>query len=115
MWGWVNLTGIGFLGMNRFPRFNMVVEAPPLLEIGYNDLDRDHRRTLNKYVCALTQLTNMNSWPEIIKVLVDYWDNEKMVFQFLTMEITPTIEKLRDYIDMVGIGLERRVENKKIS
>ena len=83
--GWANLTGFCFVGMNRFPRFDMVVEAPPLLKIWYNDLDGDHRRTINKYVGALTELLNMNGLPELIEILTGYWDNEKMVFRFGTV------------------------------
>ena len=34
--------------------FDMVVEAPVLLKMWYNDLDGDHIRIYNKYVEALT-------------------------------------------------------------
>ena len=50
--------------------------------IWYNDLDGDHKRTLNKYVGALTKLLNMTGWSELIEVLASNWDNEKMVFRF---------------------------------
>ena len=53
---WVNLTGFCFVGMNHFPKFDMVVEALPILKMWYNDLDGDHRRTLKKYVGTLTKL-----------------------------------------------------------
>ena len=87
----------------------MVVSAPPQLTMWYNDLDGDHRRTLNKYVGALTKLINMDGWPELIEVLRGYWDSQKMVFHFGTTEITPTLEEIRDCIDTVGTGIERRV------
>ena len=58
--------------MDRFLKFDMVVSAPPQLTMWYNDLDRDHRRTLNKYVGALTELINMDGWPELIEVLTGY-------------------------------------------
>ena len=59
--------------MDRFPKFNMVISAPPQLTMWHNDLDGDHRRTLNKYVGALTELINMDGWPELIEVLTGYW------------------------------------------
>ncbi|XP_049343488.1 uncharacterized protein LOC125807795 [Solanum verrucosum] len=99
--------------MDRFPKFDMVVEAPVLLKIWYNDLTVVHKRVLNKYIGALTELLNMVGWPELIEVLTGYWDNEKMVFRFGTMEITPTIEEIRDGIDTVGTGLERRVRKQE--
>ena len=38
----------------------MVIATPPQLTMWYNNLDGDHRRTLNKYVSALTEFINMN-------------------------------------------------------
>ena len=73
----------------------------------YDNLDVDHKRTLNKYVGALTELINMNGWSEIVEVLTGYWDSQQMVFRFWTTEITPTLEEIRDYIDPVGAGIER--------
>ena len=72
----------------------MIVEAPLQLKIWYNHLERDHRRTLIKYIGVLTELTNMNGWSQRIEFLTWYWDNERMVFQFRTMDITPTIEDI---------------------
>ena len=55
----------------------MVISAPPQLTMWYNNLNGDHRRTRNKYVGALTELINMNGWPELVEVLMGYWiDNE---------------------------------------
>ena len=61
--GSVSLTELCFVDMNHFPRFDMVVEAPPLLKNWFNDLDGDHRRSLNKYVGTLTELINIKGWP----------------------------------------------------
>ncbi|KAH0734821.1 hypothetical protein KY285_010528 [Solanum tuberosum] len=94
--------------MDRFPKFDTVVEVPVLLKMWYNDLTVVHKRALNKYIGALTELINMVGWPELIEVLTGYWHNEKMVFRFGTIEITPTIEEIRDGINTVGTGLERR-------
>ena len=77
-----NLTSFYFTDMDHFLKFDMVVSEPPQLTMWYNDLDGDHRRTLNKYVGALTELINMNGWPELIEVLTGYWDSQKMVFLF---------------------------------
>lgn len=107
---WVgNLIIFCFIGINHFPRFDMVVEAPPLIKMWYNDLDIDHKTAPIKYVGALTELLNMTGWPKLIKFLTGYWDNKKIMFQFETAEITPTIKELRDCIDTVDTGLERRV------
>ena len=46
--------------MDRFPKFDMVISAPPQLTMWHNDLDGDHKRTLNKYIGALTELINMD-------------------------------------------------------
>ncbi|KAK4730567.1 hypothetical protein R3W88_023555 [Solanum pinnatisectum] len=99
--------------MNQFRKFDMVVKAPVLLKMWYNDLNVFHKRDLNKYVGALTELINMVGWPELVEVFTCYWDNERMAFQFGTKEITPTIEEIRDRIDTVGIGLERRVRKQE--
>ena len=83
----------------------MVVLAPPQLTMWYDKMDEDHRRTLNKYVGAHTELINMNSWPERVEVLMGYWDSKRMVFRFGTAKITLTLEEIRDYIDTVGTGI----------
>lgn len=64
------------VGMDCFPKYDMIIEAPLKLKMWYNDLDRDHRRSLNKYVGALTELINMNGWQKHIEVLTRYWNNE---------------------------------------
>ncbi|KAK4729965.1 hypothetical protein R3W88_022953 [Solanum pinnatisectum] len=99
--------------MDRFPKFDMLVEALALLKMWYNDLNAFHKRDLNKYIGALTELINMVGWLELVEVLTGYWDNERMVFQFETIEIIPTIEEIRDEIDTVGTGLERRVRKQE--
>ena len=77
---WVNLTSFYFVDMDSFPKFDMVISAPPQLTMWYNNLDPDHRRTLNKYVGALMELINMNGWLELVEVLKGYWDSKRMVF-----------------------------------
>ena len=91
----------------------MVISAPPQLTMWHNDLDGDHRRTLNKYVGALTELINMDGWLELIKVLTGYWDSQMMVFHLGTTKITPTLEEIRDFIDTVGSGIERRARKQE--
>ena len=49
--------------------FDMVVRVQHQLKMWYDNLDRDHRRTLNKNVGALTELINMNGVLELVKVL----------------------------------------------
>ena len=70
--------------MDLFPKFDMVISAPPQL-----------RRTLNKYVGDLTELINMDGWPELIEVLTGYWNSQRMVFHYGMAEITPTLEEKR--------------------
>ena len=79
--------------MDQFAKFNMVVSAPPQLTMWHNDLDVDHRRTLNKYVGDLTELIDMDGWPELIEVLTWYWDSQRMVFRFGTAEITVHLKR----------------------
>ena len=78
------------------------------LKMLYNNLDGDHSRTLNKYLGALTELLNMVILLELIYILIGYWNYEKMVFRFETVEITPTIEEIRDCVDTVDTGLNWR-------
>ena len=65
--------------MDNFPKFDMVIAAPPQLTMWYNNLNEDHRRTLNKYVGALTELINMNGLPKFVEVLTRYWDSQRML------------------------------------
>ena len=106
--GWVKLTRFYFVDMDHFPKFDMVIEALPQLKMWHDNLNGDHKRTVNKYVGALTELINKNSWPELVEVLTHYWDSQRMVFQLGTAEITPTLEDIRDCIDTVGTGIERK-------
>ena len=91
----------------------MVISAPPQLTMWHNDLDGDHKRTLNKYIGALNELINMDGRPELIKVLTGYWDSQSMVFRFVMAKITPTLEEIRYCIDTVGMGLERRARKQE--
>ena len=75
-----SLTTFYFAYINRFPKFDMVVSVQPQLTMWYDNLDGNHRRTLRKYVGALTELININGWPELVEVLTGYWDSERMVF-----------------------------------
>ena len=36
-----------------------------------------------------------------------------MMFRIGTVEITPTLEKIRDYIDTVGTGIERKARKQE--
>ena len=58
--------------MDRSPKFDMVIAAPPQLTLWYDNLDGNHRTTLNKYVGALTELININGWPELVEVITGY-------------------------------------------
>ena len=55
----------------------------------------------------------MNGWPKLIEVLTDFWDNQRMVLQFETAEITPTVEEIRDCIDTVGTGIEKKARSQE--
>lgn len=99
--------------MALFLKFDMVMEAPHKLQLWWNDLTFDHKRKLNKHTGWLTSLMQMPAYPELIEVLIGYWDPEKMVFRFAMMEITPTLEEIQDVIDTVGMADKRRVKNEK--
>ena len=72
----------------------MVISVLPQLTMWYNNLDGDHPTILNKYVGALTELINMNGWPELVEVLTGYWHSQRIVFQFGTAESTSTLEEI---------------------
>ena len=42
-----------------------------------------------------------------------YWDSQRMVFRFKTTKITLTLEEIRDCIDSVGTGIERRARKQE--
>ena len=84
----------------------MVIDTPPQLTMWYDNVDGDHTRILNKYI--LKELIDMNGWEELIEVITRYWDSQRMVFLFKIIEITLTLEEIRDCIDIVGTGRERR-------
>ncbi|TMW92343.1 hypothetical protein EJD97_013179 [Solanum chilense] len=67
----------------------MIIAAPPQLKMWYDNLERDHGRTLYKYVGALTELITMNGWPKLVEVLT------------------------RDCIDTVGTGIERKARKQE--
>ena len=55
----------------------------------------------------------MDGWPELIEVLTGHKDSQKMGFCFGTAKITPTLEEIRDCIDTVGTGIERRARKQE--
>ena len=40
--------------------------------------------------------------PMFIEVITLFWDDERMVFQFGDVKITPTIEEIKDCLDCIG-------------
>ena len=99
--------------MDRFTKFDMVIMAPPQLKMWHDNLDGDHRRTLDKYMGALKELINMNGWLKLVKVLTGYWDRQRIVFRFRTTEITQTLEEIRDRINSVGTDIESKERKQK--
>ena len=55
----------------------------------------------------------MNGLPELVEVLTGYWDRQRIVFRFGTVEITPTLKEIRDYIDIVGTRIKKREKTRR--
>ncbi|KAH0705576.1 hypothetical protein KY289_010652 [Solanum tuberosum] len=51
---------------------------------------------------------NLKVWPKFIEVVTRFWDDERMVFRFGDVEMTPTVEEIRDCLDNVGMCQKRK-------
>lgn len=44
----------------------------------------------------------------IFEVIIRFWNDKMMIFQFGDVEITPTIEEIKDYLDSIGTSSKRK-------
>ena len=51
-------------------------------------------------------------WPTFIEVIPRFWDDKKMVFRFGDVEITPTLEVIKDCLDSIGTCGKRKKMSK---
>ncbi|KAL3337718.1 hypothetical protein AABB24_030047 [Solanum stoloniferum] len=51
---------------------------------------------------------NLKVWPKFIEVVTRFWDDERMVFHFGDVEMTPTVEEIKDYLDNVRMCQRRK-------
>ncbi|KAH0679329.1 hypothetical protein KY284_020414 [Solanum tuberosum] len=86
----------------------MVTETSNLLRVWWNNLNAYQKRKLSIYLGHLLSIMNLKVWPKFIEVVTQFWDNERMVFRFRDVEMTPTVEEIKDCLDNVGMSQKRK-------
>ncbi|KAH0700949.1 hypothetical protein KY284_015164 [Solanum tuberosum] len=86
----------------------MVTETPNLLRVWWYNLNAYQKRELSIHLGHLPSIMNLGVWPKFIEVVTRFWDDERMVFRFGDVEMTPTVEEIRDCLDNVGMCHKRK-------
>uniref|UniRef100_M0ZX33 Uncharacterized protein n=1 Tax=Solanum tuberosum TaxID=4113 RepID=M0ZX33_SOLTU len=86
----------------------MVTETPNLLRVWWYNLNAYQKRELSIHLGHLPSIMNLEVWHEFIEVVTRFWDDERMVFRFGDVEMTPTVEEIRDCLDNVGMCQKRK-------
>ncbi|KAH0694243.1 hypothetical protein KY285_021340 [Solanum tuberosum] len=86
----------------------MVTETPNLLRVWWYNLNAYQKRELSIHLGHLPSIMNLKVWPKFIEVVTQFWDDERMVFRFGHVEMTPTVEEIRDCQDNVRMCQKRK-------
>ncbi|KAH0765390.1 hypothetical protein KY285_001261 [Solanum tuberosum] len=88
--------------------FKMVTETPNLLRVWWYNLNAYQKRELSIHLSYLPSIMNLKVWPKFIEVVTRFWDDERMVFRFGDVEMTPTVEEIKDCLDNIGMCQKRK-------
>ena len=93
---------------SQFLHFKMVTQASDILRIWWGNLKECQKREISIYLGHLPSIINFKVWPTFIEVITRFWDDKKMVFRFGDVEITPTLEEIKDCLDSIGTCGKRK-------
>ena len=65
------------------------------------DIWRDREREIHKFLGGLTFLIFVTPNPHLTRALLEFWDPVRMVFKFTNCNLTPTIEEISGFIDLL--------------
>ncbi|KAH0682847.1 hypothetical protein KY285_020355 [Solanum tuberosum] len=86
----------------------MVTETPNLLRVWWNNLNAYQKIKLSIHLGHLLSIMNLKVWPKFIEVVTRFWDDERMAFCFRYVEMTPTVEEIKDCLDNVEMYQKRK-------
>ena len=93
---------------SQFLHFKMVTQAPDILRVWWGNLKECQKREISIYLGHLPSIMNFKVWTTFIQVITRFWDDKKMVFRFGDVEITSTLEEIKDYLDLIGTCGKRK-------
>ena len=79
----------------------MVNETPDLLCVWWNNLKDCQKREIPIHLGHLPLIMDFKDWPKFIMMINRFWDDKMMAYLFGNVEITPTLEDIKDFLDSI--------------
>ena len=96
-----------------------MVKVNPTLKIWWEDIKKNRELEANELLGGLTVLISIELDHHLIKILLKFWDTERLVFRFKDFDLTPTFERgwrIPDSrIQRVGNDCSRQAKSKIFS
>ena len=93
---------------SQFLYFSMVTKTLDILRIWWDNLKDSQKSEISANLGHLPSIMDFKVWPTFIEVITSFWDDKKIVFRFGDVEITPTLEEIKDGLDFVGMCGKRK-------
>ncbi|XP_047269721.1 uncharacterized protein LOC107876128 isoform X2 [Capsicum annuum] len=94
-------------------KFKMVTKPDDYLKLWWDYMGPDERKIVRTHTGHLPLLIEMDAWPEMIHVLMIFWDDQNMVFHFEDVELTPTIEEVLICYESIEMCFKRKEKPNK--
>ncbi|KAK4733721.1 hypothetical protein R3W88_007982 [Solanum pinnatisectum] len=78
----------------------MVVKVNPTLKVWWKDIEKNRGLEANELLGGLTTLVSVESDRHLIKLLLKFWDPERLVLKFKDFEPTPMIEEIGGFLGL---------------
>lgn len=72
----------------------MVTKLDYFLKVWWAYMSLEDKRTIKTHTGHLPSLLDIDIWSEMIHVLIEFWDDDNMVFHFGGFELISTIEEV---------------------
>lgn len=93
----------------------MVIQPHPFLRVWWVKMDECDKREVRKHIGHLPSLMEMEAWPDLISVMIKFWDKNCVVFRFGDVELTPTLEEMLASYESIGMCIKESLSRIVIS
>lgn len=84
----------------QISNFKMVEGIPHKLKIWWEDFSLGQKLAIARRLGFLTSLFKISPDKHVIRVLLQFWDPDRVVFKFKDFELTPTLEEIHYFTNL---------------